>query len=255
MRYELLGLIRVIGPDDTSYITAHKAEVLLAALLARSGQVVTADQLINEIWGDRAPRRAHAALHVYVSQLRKFLRNAGGNGQSIVTRPLGYLLCVGPDELDSNDFRRLVDDGQELVRLERHEQALRCFESALALWRGPAFDDARDGPIVNTCAAWLEETRLQCVELLIEQYLVLGRHREIVGQLYALISDHPLRETFYRYLMLALYRSERQAEALMVYRAASGRLSDELGLEPCRPLRDLHRAILTGDEAFSGRPS
>lgn len=255
MRYELLGLIRVIGPADTSYLTAHKAEVLLAALLARSGQVVTADQLINEIWGDRTPRRAHAALHVYVSQVRKFLRDAGGSGHSIVTRPLGYLLRIGPDELDSHDFQRLMDDGRERVRLGRHEQALRCFESALALWRGPAFDDARDGPIVNTCATWLEESRLQCLELLIEEYLTLGRHREIVGQLYALISDHPLRETFYRYLMLALYRSERQAEALMVYRAACERLSEELGLEPCRPLRELHQAILTGDEQLSGRPS
>ncbi|MBB5937025.1 AfsR/SARP family transcriptional regulator [Streptomyces zagrosensis] len=254
MRYELLGLIRVVGPEDTSYITAHKAEVLLATLLARAGQVVSADQLINELWGDRTPRRAHAALHVYVSQLRKFLRDAGG-GQSIVTRPLGYLLRLGSDELDSLDFQRLMDDGRQQVRLGRHEQALERFESALALWRGPAFDDARDGPIVNTCATWLEETRLQCLELLIEEYLTLGRHRDIVGQLYALISDHPLRETFYRHLMLALYRSERQAEALMVYRAACGRLSEELGLAPCRPLRDLHQAILSGDDQFSERPS
>ncbi|MFE6775205.1 BTAD domain-containing putative transcriptional regulator [Streptomyces sp. NPDC057702] len=255
MRYELLGLIRVIGPEDTSYITAHKAEVLLAALLARAGQVVTADQLIHELWGDRAPRRAHAALHVYVSQVRKFLRAAGDDGRSIVTRPLGYLLRVGANELDSADFQRLMDDGRERMRLGRHEQALRSFQSALALWRGPAFDDARDGPIVNASATWLEETRLQCLELLVAEYLTLGRHREIVGQLYALISDHPLRETFYRYLMMALYRSERQAEALMVYRAACGRLNDELGLEPCRPLRDLHQAILAGDDQLSGRPS
>src|SRR6185503_18952705 len=116
------------------------------------------------------------------------------------------------------------------------------------LWRGPALGDLRAGPIVEGFVTWLAEARLECLEMLADSHLELGRHRELVGRLYSLTAEHPLREAFYRQLMLALYRSERQADALKVYQMARKTLNEELGLEPCRSVQDLQRAILTADD-------
>jgi DNA-binding SARP family transcriptional activator len=224
-------------------------EILLAALLARNDQVVTTGQLFTELWGERAPRRANASLHVYVSQLRKFLGRPGRMDSSIITHPPGYLLRMGVDELDAYDFQKQVDRGRALVGLGNYEAAIPVFESALALWRGPALDDIHDGPIVHSYVTWLEESRVGCLEMLVEAYLKCGRHREVTGRLQTLIAEHPLREAFYRYLMLAFYYSERRAEALQLYQVARQRLNDELGLEPCRSLRELQQNILLGDGA------
>jgi SARP family transcriptional regulator, regulator of embCAB operon len=229
-------------------------QVLLAALLINSDLTVTVDQLTTEIWGNAAPRRAVATLQVYVSQLRKFLAHAGEPDSPIVTRPAGYFLHVGPDEVDLHTFTRLLRDGRGYARAGQHEDARAAFEAALGLYRGPALLELYGGPIVNQFAAWLEEARLECIELLNESELALGCHREMVGNLYSLSVKHPFRETFYRQLMLALYRSERQADALKVYQAARVVLMGELGVEPCRRLRDLQRAILMADRRleFSG---
>lgn len=248
MRYEILGPLRVVNGNRSYPISAQKMEILLAALLIKAGCVLTADQLMIEIWGNSAPRRAAATLHVYVSQLRKFLVRAGNLASPIVTRPAGYLFRAGPDEIDMHGFMRLVRDGRGYGRTLRHEEARATLEAALALYRGPAFGDLYGGPIVNQFRTWLEEARLECTELLIESELALGRHRETVGRLYSLIVEHPFRETFYRQLMLALYRSERQADALKVYQSARVTLRGELGVEPCRTLRDLQRAILVADD-------
>ncbi len=253
MRYELLGPLRVIDEHGPSFISAPKVEVLLAALLIRADQLVPADQLVSELWDDKAPRRATAGLHVYVSQLRKFLGRPGRPGSPIVTRPPGYQLQLGPDEVDLHDFLRLAKEGREHARLGCPDGAADRFERALALWRGPVLGDMRRGPMVEGFATWLAEERLECCELMVDAHLALGRHREVVGQLYALTVDYPLREAFYRQLMLALYRAERQADALRVYQSARRTLDRELGVEPCRPLRDLHRAILTGDPGLDLR--
>lgn len=133
------------------------------------------------------------------------------------------------------------------VRRGRYEEAAAAFEEALRLWRGPALSELRGGPIIRGFVTWLEEARLECTELLAEANLALGRHRESVGFLYDLTQHHPLREVFSRQLMLALYRSDRRADALKVYRSVRESLHDELGLEPCRALSDLHRAILQSD--------
>lgn len=247
MRYEILGPLRVVDEGGSSFISARKMEILLAVLLIRSDQVVATDQLMAEIWGDQIPRRAAAGLHVYISQLRKFLCRPYRPGSPIVTRPPGYLLRLGSDEFDLTVFRRLVATGRTMVREGRHEEASVCFERALALWRGPTLDDLRIGPIVEGFMAWLAEIRMECVGMLVDSQLELGRHREIVGNLFSLTAEYPLREGFYRQLMLALYRSDRQADALKVYQAARKTLSEELGLEPCRVLRDLQRAILVAD--------
>jgi DNA-binding SARP family transcriptional activator len=115
------------------------------------------------------------------------------------------------------------------------------------MWRGPVLGDLSHGPIVESFVTWLSETRLECTEMLIDAQLELGRHRKIVGRLYSLTAEHPLRESFSRQLMLALYRSERQADALDVYRSVRRTIHDELGLEPCRALQELQQSILTAD--------
>ncbi|TCO62332.1 DNA-binding SARP family transcriptional activator [Actinocrispum wychmicini] len=238
----------MVNGDDVLSIGARKVETVLATLLVRANQVVTNDQLIGELWGERPPRRALAALHVYVSQLRKFL-GVGRRGESpIVTRSPGYLIRVVGDDLDLDVFRRLVLMGREHMRAKRYEEASATFAEALDLWRGPALGDLREGSIVQGFATWLEELRLECVEMLVEADFMLGRHRELVSFLYTLVSEHPLHEAFYRQLMLALYRSDRQGDALQVYRVAREKLTAELGIEPCRALRDLHRAILQADD-------
>jgi SARP family transcriptional regulator, regulator of embCAB operon len=248
VRYEILGPLRVVEENGSSFISARKIEVLLAVLLIRADQVVTSDQLMVEIWGDRLPRRATAGLQVYISQLRKFLCRPDRMGSPIVTRPPGYLLSIGSDEFDLSLFQQLAAEGRTNARAARHQEASACFEQALALWRGPVLDEMRIGPIVEGFVTWLEEMRMECIDMLVDSQLELGRHRELVGSLYALSVEYPLRETFYRQLMLALYRSERKADALKVYQSARKMLNDELGLEPCRMLKDLQQAILVADD-------
>jgi DNA-binding SARP family transcriptional activator len=248
VKYELLGPLRVVREDgDIATIGAQKIETLLAVLLIRADQVVATDQLMTEIWNDRVPRRATAGIHVYVSQLRKFLSRCGAPGSPVVTRPPGYVLYSGDGELDHRSFLDLVDWGRDHAREGRHDQAAKCFENALAMWRGPVLGDLSHGPIVEGFVTWLTETRLECTEMLIDAQLELGRHRELVGRLYSLTAEHPLRESFARQLMLALYRSERQADALEVYRSVRQTIREELGLEPCRALQELQRGILTAD--------
>ncbi|HZN19891.1 MAG TPA: AfsR/SARP family transcriptional regulator [Micromonosporaceae bacterium] len=247
MRYEVLGPLRVAEEGRHSSISARKIETVLALLLVRCDQVVLPDQLIAEVWGDHPPRRATAGLHVYISQLRKFLHRPERAESRLVTQPPGYLLRQGSDELDFQLFLERVGQGRAHLRERRYEAACDCFERALELWRGPVLGDI-SGPVIDGFVAWLMEVRMECLELLGEAHLQLGRHRELVGRLYSLTAEHPLRETFYRQLMLALYRSERQADALKVYETARRVLVTKLGLEPCRALRELQQAILVDDD-------
>ncbi|SNQ48350.1 DNA-binding transcriptional activator of the SARP family [Frankia canadensis] len=247
-RYAVLGPLRVFGEEREIEISARKMEILLAVLLIRANQVVSLSQVMAELWGEAPPRRATASVHVYVSNLRKLLSWPDGDDNPIYTRNPGYMLTMGDDELDLHTFQREVEQGRGHVRERRYEQAARCLRAGLELWRGPAFNEYREGPIVSGFVGWLEESRLECVELLIDAELAMGRHRQLVGQLLALTAEYPLREFFHHRLMLALYRCGRQAEALGVYRAVRSTLDRELGLEPGRQLRDLHGAILTADD-------
>ncbi|RBM11144.1 AfsR/SARP family transcriptional regulator [Streptomyces sp. PT12] len=249
MRYEILGPLRFTGESGPSYIGARKVETLLATLLIRSGQVVASGRIKEEIWGGAPPRRASAAVHVYISQLRKILAAAAPVPVGpIVTRPPGYLLQLDEDdELDVRTFEKRVALGRALVHDGRHDEACGVLKSALSLWRGPALVGVSGGPLIGAFVGSVEDARVECLELLMDAQLTVGRHREVVGQLQTLSGEYPLSEVFYRQLMLALYRSERQAEALRVYDTARGVLHGELGLEPGQPLRDLQRAILLGD--------
>ncbi|TVT61810.1 AfsR/SARP family transcriptional regulator [Amycolatopsis rhizosphaerae] len=249
MHYEILGEIRVSGPPGVSAPRARKIETLLAVLLAKRNQVVTTEYLISEIWVGNPPARANAALYVYVSQLRKQLRGMGGHADvsPLVTNPRGYSLRVGTDELDADRFTRLYQKGRALHRDRSYRQAAAVLREAADLWRGAAFGGFADSPEIRSCAALLEESRLECLELLMETELLVGRHREIVGQLSALAKEHTLRETFYEYLMTALLRSNRRAEALETFASARRNLVEQLGIEPGSSLRKLHHLILVGE--------
>lgn len=250
MRYEILGPLRVSGARGQSFLSAPKTEVLLAALLIGAGRVATKDQLINELWRENPPRRATPALHVYVCQLRKLLTAVGGRADTITTRIPGYLLRVEDGELDLHDFQRAAGSGRAHHRAGRFAEAVVDLEQALGVYRGPVLDGVGEGPIVGGFATWAEQERLDCEETLIDAYIALGRHREILSRLSRLTAHYPLHEAFYRQLMLVLYRSERQAEALQVYQLARGVLHSQLGLEPCRSLRNMHQAILVSDRVL-----
>lgn len=247
MRYEILGPLRIIDEHAVpSSPSARKLKILLAALVIRAGQLVTAEQLMAEMWGEHLPRSAAASLHVHVSQLRKFLRRQGRE-ESIVTRSPGYQLSIGTDELDLDEFLALTRQGRQDVAAARLKSAAECFDAALRLWRGPTLSEVRDGPIIGGFATWLEEVRLECVELLVDAELSLGQHQQAIGQLYSLTAQYPLRERLRQQLMLALYRSDRRADALAVYRDARNTLREQLGLEPGRALCWLQQAIIDAD--------
>ncbi|WP_150254510.1 AfsR/SARP family transcriptional regulator [Nocardiopsis deserti] len=247
MRYEILGPLRIIGENGDTEIKARKIETLLTVFLIRANQVVSIDELILEMWGEHPPKRATAGLHVYISQLRKLLRQPGDKTRRIITRAPGYTLEIDDDQIDYLDLQRHVDEGRRLSRDGHHRDAVRSFETALDTWRGNVPHESSKGPILDGFVAWTDEIRLEAMEMLVESRLALGEHRELIAQLRRLVAEHPFREAFYHQLMLALYRADRQAEALRVYHTARAMLNRELGLEPCRSLRDLQRGILSED--------
>ena len=211
-----------------SPIERGRQRALLGYLLLRANEVVAQDRLVDALWGESPPASAVTALHGYVSRLRRVL----GAGR-LETRPPGYVLRVAPDELDLHRFR-------ELLAQDRHGEAL-------ALWRGPALADLAFEDFAQSEIARLEELRLSALEGRFEHELADGRHAELVGELAAAVRAHPLRERLAGQLMLALYRSGRQAEALEAYRDARATLVEELGLEPGEELSELQRRILVHD--------
>jgi DNA-binding SARP family transcriptional activator len=247
MNYEILGQLTVGGRPGVSAPRARKIETLLAVLLAKRNQVATTEHLIGELWGENPPARASAALYVYVSQLRKLLRGTGDDDSPVETSPRGYSLHVGIDELDADRFTRLYQHGRALYWDRSYQEAATVLREAAGLWRGEAFGGFIDSPDVQAYAALLEESRLECLELLMETELLIGRHREVVGQLSALAKEHSLRETFYEFLMTALLRSNRRAEALETFASARHHLVQQLGIEPGSSLRKLHHSILVGE--------
>ncbi|MFI0897251.1 BTAD domain-containing putative transcriptional regulator [Streptomyces sp. NPDC020983] len=254
MKYRVLGTLQIADGDTYASLSARKIEQLLATLLVKANQVVSQDRIIEELWGNHPPRQATAGLYVYISQLRKLLAPEGGSAAGpLVTCSPGYLLQVADDELDLHVFRAAAFQGRSQLRAGRYEEAAASFESALDLWRGPALSELRDGPIVAEFVTWVDELRLECAQMCVEANLRLGHHRAMVSVLSRLIADHPLHEEFYQQLMLALYRSNRRADALRTYQLARETLNRELGLEPCRMLRELHQTILRADYTeFSG---
>ncbi len=249
MDFRILGPLEVWDDGGEVSLGGSKPRALLAGLLLRPNEVVPADRLIDELWGEDPPEDAAAALRVNVSRLRKALAQ-----DVLTTRSPGYVIRVEPDELDLHRFERLVDEARSLLAQGLAVDASERLHDALALWRGPALAEFAYEGFAQTAIARLEEIRLAAVELRIDADLSLGRHAELVGELEALVAEHPLRERLRRCLMTALYQSGRQAEALDAYQEARRALVDELGIDPSPALQELERAILRQEPALSVVP-
>jgi len=241
--FRLLGPFEVLEDDRPVDLPQGKPRALLARLLLDAGRVVSAETLVESLWGDPAPPSAPKVLQVYVSQLRKAL-----GPERIETRPPGYSLRAERDEYDLGRFETLADAARATSDPVRRAQFL---AEALALWRGPGLAEFRREPFARPAARRLAELRLGALEARIGAELELGRHERLVAELETLVEEEPLREQLRRQLMVALYRSGRQAEALAAYRAGRSLLVEELGIEPSPELQDLERAILRHDPTLA----
>ena len=253
MRFLILGPLEAYDGERRLSLGGTKQRALLAMLLLHANEVVSSDRLVDALWGDADSADAAKALSVAVSRLRKVLepeRSPGDRGRVLVTRPPGYVLKLDPDQLDRDRFERLVLEARSV---EDPGTAAGVLREALALWRGSPLADLVYESFGQGEIARLEESRLAALEHRIESDLALGHHDELVGELEDLTAQNPLRERLRGQLMLALYRSGRQAEALATYQAARTILVDRLGIEPGRPLRELHQAILQQDPGLDLR--
>ena len=245
MEFRILGPLEVVEQGRALPLGGARQRTLLALLLTRANEVVSADRLIDELWGERPPRTAANALQYHVSQLRKAL----APHEAIVTQEPGYVIRIGPDELDLLRFEALVEEAQHAAP----ELAAQRLREALELWRGPALADLANESFAQSEIPRLEELRLGALERRFEADLALGRYAELVGEVQALVREHPLRERLRAVLMQALYGSDRQAEALEVYRETRQLLVDELGIEPSPALQELEQAILRQDPALTSQ--
>ena len=243
-------LFRYLGPLAASEgergipLGGPKQRLVLAHLLIRANEVVVADRLIDAIWPENPSTGARSSLHSYVSHLRKAL----GAGR-IESHGQGYVLRAEPDDVDGLRFEALAREGHRLLA-DDADAASHAAREALALWRGPPFADLAGETSLQAEVDRLEELRVSVTEDRIEADLALGRHAQLVGELDALTSAHPLRERLWGHLMLALYRSGRQGEALEAFERARRMLADELGIDPSPDLRRLHEQVLRQDPAL-----
>jgi len=244
--------LRILGPfqvfDDSGReveLPTGRERVLLAALVLRRAEVVSVDALVEALWGDTAPSTAVKAVQGYVSHLRRVL----ASDDALVTQAPGYVLRVPAEAVDAHRFATLAAEARRTLQ-DDPESALVTFERALRIWRGPALADFAFADFAQREIRRLEELRLETVEGRFEAMLRLGRHGAVVAELETRVAEHPLRERLRGQLMLAFYRSGRQADALEVYRSGRRLLAEELGLEPDDELQRLERAILNHDPSL-----
>ena len=245
MDFRILGPLEVRDGDRELPLGGGKQRAFLALLLVNANRTVSIDGIIDSLWDGSAPESAPKMVQIYVSKLRKML----APGQ-LHTRPPGYSLQLGPDELDLDRFERVVAEARAALDAGRAQQAADRLREALALWRGPALAEFASEPFAQHEGARLEELRVAALESRLEADLALGRHRAVVSELEALTGQHPLRERPRSQLMLALYRSGRHAEALASYQIFRRKLADELGIEPSASLRELERQVLQQDPSL-----
>jgi DNA-binding SARP family transcriptional activator len=251
MRFELFGGLAVWDDDGRPLpVFGPSRRGLLAILLLHADEILTADRLIDELWGERPPATAAKSLQVHVWRLRKAL-GAAGTGGPLGTQGCGYVLRVKPGQLDLEVFERLLGEGRAALSDGRAQAASVALTQALALWHGPALAEFGDQQFARDASSRLEELRLEAMEARIEADLLLGRHRALIAELKALIAANPLRELLRAQLMLALYRSGRQAEALANYRDTRKLFDEELGLQPGTELAELEQAVLTHDSRLN----
>lgn len=248
--------VRVLGPVEVRCagvpvdLAATQLRTVLAALLLDAGRIVPVDTVVDRVWGDSPVASARGSLHAYVSRLRRLFDAVGAPAaELLVTRPAGYLLALGADDLDVARFERSVRTAHQLRDAGRLADARHVLDDGLALWRGPAYADVT-APAIRAEAVRLDEVRWSARELAAELDLALGRHVRLADELPTAVAGAPLRERLRGALMLALYRAGRQAEALAVYGEGRTLLAEELGVDPGRELQQLHERMLRQDPAL-----
>jgi DNA-binding SARP family transcriptional activator/streptogramin lyase len=245
--FQILGPLEATRGKRPLALGSPKQRALLAFLLLHSNELVSRDRLIEELWGDAAPATVNAVLNGYLTKLRRLL---DGDGEVLATRPPGYILRVPDEQLDARRFESLLEQGREALRHGDAGRSAATLRAALSLWRGPALADLTYEQFAQTEIKRLEELRLAALEDRIEADLALGRHEALVPELETLATEHPYRERLQAQLMLALYRSGRQAEALEAYQRARHTLVEDVGIDPGMRLQQLERAILRQDPSL-----
>ncbi|MCP2262592.1 DNA-binding transcriptional activator of the SARP family [Streptoalloteichus tenebrarius] len=253
MEFGVLGPL-LMRENGVSYLpTAPKQRQLVALLLLNANRLVATDACMEELWGTHPPRSSVQTLQTYILQIRRALAASPTVGsldaarRILVTGSRGYVLVVDPHSFDLFHFERWVAQGRSAQRDGDDRRVSHLFREALAVWRGPALMDVHIGQRLHTHLVGLEESRLCTLEQCFEAELRLGRHHELLSELSALASQHPVHENLQAQYMLALYRSGRQAQALAVFRQLRRTLAEELGLEPSQRIRRLHEAMLAVD--------
>jgi predicted ATPase/DNA-binding SARP family transcriptional activator len=250
MEFRILGPLEVTDGERVIELGARRQRQLLAILVLHANEVVSADRLIDDLWGAEPPATAAKTLQVYVSRLRRAL----GRDDVIATRSGGYRLVAAADAIDAVRFERLTERAGTCRSAGDVDGAAADLNAALGLWRGAALADFAYERFAETAISRLEELRLGALEERLDADLARGRHRESIGELESLVREHPLRERLWSQLMLALYRCGRQAEALEAYRQARSTLVDGLGIEPGHALKELERQILEQDAGLAAPP-
>lgn len=246
MEVRILGPLEVVTDGGRVSLPAGKGRLLLAALAVHVGQVVSTDRLFEFLWGGQPPETAANTLQTHISHLRQVLEPARGRRQPsrlLVTREPGYLLDVDPGQVDAVRFERLVEEARQHLRRAPNEAAA-TLHAALSLWRGEPLADFTFEPFAQASITRLAELRLTALEDRVEADLALGAHEVLCGELAQLVREHPLRERLRGQLMVALYRSGRQVEALRVYTELRETLAEQLGIDPSPALGRLEQAIL-----------
>ena len=249
MEFRVLGSIEVFEDGRRLTVATGRQLAVLAFLLIHANRVISADRIVDELWGDEPPESGVKAVAFHVSRLRDVLEPGRPRGQLngiLATKPAGYVLHVAPDQIDGARFERLVGEGWRLLGDDMAAARARLAE-ALALWRGAPYADVADESWAQPEIRRLEELRLRVLEDRLEADLALGNHDDVVNELAALVAEHPLRERLRGQLMLALYRAGRQAEALRTYGEGRQVLADELGIDPGPELQQLEGWILRQD--------
>ena len=250
LEFRILGPLEVIGDHGPIMLGGPRQRATLALLLLHANRVVPIDRLADDLYDGAPPVTAVTQVQRQISELRKAL----GAGSTIETQAPGYVLRVAAEQLDLTRFEQQAAAASGALGRGEPEAASSLLRDALALWRGPPLADVADEPFARLAIERLEEVRLAAVGQRIEAELALGRHAELVGELEELVFEHPLHERFRGQLMLALYRSGRQAEALDVYLKTRQALVEEFGIEPTPVLQKLERAILTQDPSLDPGP-
>jgi DNA-binding SARP family transcriptional activator len=256
--FGILGPLQVRRGVDRVKVGGANQRAALAVLLIHANEVVSSDRLIDAIWADDAPADAAHALHVYVSVLRKVLEPDHLPGEAwrvVVTKAPGYAIELDPERFDRSRFERLASEGRRALSAGHHARAANALGAALALWRGEALADFTYQDFAAAEATRLNEQRLNVLEDRIDADLALGRHAALVEELRAAVHDNPTREGLWAQLMLALYRSGRQTDALHTYQELAHTLREEFGLNPNPELVRLEEAILLQKPELDWRPA